>query len=76
MSTKVMVYIYDNIKYPAQIKFAVAGFDTWETGHFDDEAENMLVSLFNDQANKWHLNSDWEDESLAENYDEYGVVRL
>jgi hypothetical protein len=76
MKTKVMVYIYDHIKYPAQIKFAVVGFSDWDTGHFDDEAENMLVNLFNDEATKWHLNSDWEDESLAENYDQYGEVSL
>ena len=75
-NTKVMVYTYDHIKYPAQIRFAVVGFDTWETGHFDDEAENMLVTLFNDQVTKWHLNSDWEDESLAEQYDEYGVISV
>jgi hypothetical protein len=65
-----MVYVYNHIKYPAQIKFAVVGFSHWHTGQWDDEAENMLINLFNDEAIKWHLNSDWEDESLAENYDE------
>lgn len=75
-NTKVMVYTYNHNKYPAEIKFAIVGFDTWETGHFDDEAENMLINLFNDDAINWHLNSDWEDENLAENYDEYGKVSV
>jgi hypothetical protein len=74
--TKVMVYVYNHIKYPAEIKFAVVGTDEWEVGHFDNEAENMLVTLFNDDARRWHLNTDWEDESLAENYDDYGVLTL
>lgn len=76
MTTKAMVYVYTHSKYPAEIKFAVVGTDEWETGHFDDEAENMLVNLFNDDAIRWHLNTDWEDEVIAENYDEYGEVSL
>ena len=75
-TTKVMVYTYDHIKYPAQIKFAVVGKSDWYLIAFDMEAENMLVSLFNDQATQWTLNSEWEDEGLAENYDEYGTVSL
>ena len=76
MKTKVMVYTYSHAKYPAEIKFAVVGNDEWTIGHFDDEAENMLVTLFGDDTTKWHLNSDWEDEGLAENYDDYGQVSL
>ena len=76
MKTKVMVYVYNHIKYPAEIKFAVVGNDKWETSAFDDEAENMLVTLFNDEATKWHLNTDWEDEGKAEEFDEYGEVSL
>ena len=76
MTTKVMVYVYDHIKYPAQIKFAVVGHEGMGTGRFDDEAENMLVNLFNDEATKWHLNSDWEDEAASEAFDDYGKVDL
>lgn len=76
MTTKVMIYTYDHIKYPAQIKFAVVGTSEWEVGHFDDEAENMLVNLFNDNTTHWHLNSDWEDEGKAEEYDDFGRVSL
>jgi hypothetical protein len=76
MTTKVMVYTYDHIKYPAQIKFATIGTDEWGIGHFDDEAENMLVNLFNEHNTDWRLNSDWEDESAAEAFDNYGTVSL
>ena len=51
-------------------------WDEWEVGHFDDEAENMLVNLFNDNTTHWHLNSDWEDEGKAEEYDDFGSVSL
>ena len=76
MSTKVMVYIYDHIDYPAQIKFGVVGTDEWSTGTFDDASEDMLVTLFNDEARKWHLNTDWEDEYQAEVYDESGELSI
>ena len=74
--TKVMVYIYDHIKYPAQIKFAVVGTDEFDIHDFDEGAENMLVNLFNDEATKWHLNTDYEDEYQAECYDENGECSL
>lgn len=76
MATKAMVYIYNHAKYPAEIKFALVGTDEWDIGRWDDEAENMLVSLFNEHAREWHLNTDWEDEVIAENFDEYGEVSL
>jgi hypothetical protein len=76
MTTKVITYIYDHAKYPAQIKFAVVGTNEFSIHDFDEEAENMLVNLFNEHANQWHLNTDWEDESLAENYDESGELSI
>ena len=76
MTTKVMIYTYDHIKYPAQIKFATIGTDEWGIGHFDDEAENMLVNLFNEHNTDWRLNSDWEDEAASEAFDDYGKVDL
>lgn len=53
---KTMVYVYDHIKYPAQITFSIQG-DYEDLGAWDDEAENMLVNLFNDEAKHWHLNT-------------------
>lgn len=52
------MYVYDHVDYPAQITFSVEGdFDSNDYGNWDDLAENMLVSLFNDQVTKWHLNT-------------------
>ena len=75
-NTKVMVYIYDHAKYPAQIKFGVVGTSEWSIHEFDDGAENMLVSLFNEHANQWHLNTDYEDEYQAECFDDYGTLSI
>ena len=75
-TTKVMVYTFDHNKYPAEIKFALVGTDEWDIGRFDDESQNMLISLFNDDAKNWNLNSDWEDEGKAEEFDNYGKVSL
>ena len=76
MKTKVMVYIYDHAKYPAQIKFGVVGTSEFSIHDFDDGAENMLVNLFNEHANQWHLNTDYEDEYQAEVYDESGELSI
>lgn len=76
MSTKVMMYIYDHIDYPAQIKFGVVGTSEFSIHDFDDGAENMLVNLFNEHANQWHLNTDYEDEYQAEVYDESGELSI
>ncbi len=76
MITKVIVYLFDHIDYPAQIRFAVVGTDEWSHHDFDDAADNMLVSLFNDEADKWEINTDYEDEYQAELYDENGECSL
>jgi len=58
MSNTTMHYVFDHAKYPAQISFTVeADYESWDLGKWDDLAENMLVSLFNDEAKYWHLNS-------------------
>ncbi len=76
MTTKVMIYIYDHSEHYAEIKFGIVGHDGMSTERFDAEADNMLVTLFNDEADKWLLNDSWEDESSAEEYDDYGKVSL
>lgn len=76
MTTKVMIYIYDHAEYPAEIKFAVVGHDGMDTERFDHEAEDMLVTLFNDEASKWTWNDSWQDESTAEEFDDFGKVSL
>ena len=58
MSDRTMVYVYDHIKYPAQITFNIEGdYESSNLGAWDDEAENMLINLFNDEAKHWHLNT-------------------
>ena len=56
-----MRYVYDHIHYPAQIRFDIeADYDSTDYGNWDDLAQNMLVTLFNDEAWRWHLNTSEE----------------
>ena len=55
---KTMRYVYDHLLYPAQIRFDVeADYDSTDYDKWDDLAQNMLVTLFNDDAWRWHLNT-------------------
>lgn len=57
-----MVYVFDHIEYPAQINFSIEGDSGMSMDAWDEEAENMLVSLFNDQSNDWTLNTCMEED--------------
>jgi hypothetical protein len=70
------VYVYDNNKYPVEIKFAVEGYQTWDDEMWLFEAEDYLAKIVDEDIVSYSLNDYWDYPDAEDSLQAYGRLSL
>ena len=70
------IFIYDHKTYPVQVKFAIEGYQTWDTEMWNNAADHYLAQIVDEDCINYYLNDYWDIEEAEEQIETYGGLSL